>query len=448
MEHDSEDKLNAVSSNIKDTPKRLSAPSDPFATTEITCSDRAADYAYTLYATPYLHEWRLAGASYDVGFDVGKVEGLNKASEMGHYIDRLESDLKGQDIRIEELEAAVREAQDIIEQAWAESPDVPPVHVDYARASQDRFGTVDPGTGRCGMCGYTGGRHTQECQYRDPNIVNPAVEAPSVRKVEDISSWDTLAQGPRTPDSPRLYSKDDVTLSHEQAQRVVRDQWAALERFDADAKTIAVMTDQITGLSQSNEALQETIAGLRGDIAALNEQQHTGGAFPLTREQQVRAAEIREDAYRRGWMDAQEQVNVPKMPLLPRGRVPCHQRHPGLHPRCRSGDGMTFTTDPNDPRLTHGVDDEPTPMAEVYLVLSEEERARGFVRPVRSTYVHMGPIQGTSTPCGAATTMGMALAETYARDPKFYGATYCTTCQRHAPVSEFTWDGTDEKVGS
>lgn len=109
---------------------------------------------------------------------------------------------------------------------------------------------------------------------------------------------------------------------------------------------------------------------------------------------------------------------------------------------------MTFTTDPNDPRLTHGVDDEPTPMAEVYLVLSEEERAKGFVRPVRRTYVHMGPILGTSKQCGAATTMGQSLAETYAANPKFYGATYCVACQRHAPVSEFVWDGTDEVVGS
>jgi len=98
-----------------------------------------------------------------------------------------------------------------------------------------------------------------------------------------------------------------------------------------------------------------------------------------------------------------------------------------------------LTTDPKDPRLTHGADAEPTPQADVYLVLSDEERAKGFVRPVRRTYVHT---------CGVATTMGTALAETYARDPKFYGATYCVGCQRHAPVSEFTWDGTDEKVGS
>jgi hypothetical protein len=82
--------------------------------------------------------------------------------------------------------------------------------------------------------------------------------------------------------------------------------------------------------------------------------------------------------------------------------------------------------------LTRGVDDKPVPQAEVYLVLSAEERAKGFVRPVRRTYVH--------TACGTATSMGDALAETYARNPKFYGATYCVRCQMHKPVAEFVWD--------
>src|ERR1700742_19544 len=47
-----------------------------------------------------------------------------------------------------------------------------------------------------------------------------------------------------------------------------------------------------------------------------------------------------------------------------------------------------------------------------YVVLSDAERAKGFVRPVRRTYVH--------AKCGVTTTMGHALAETYARDPNFY----------------------------
>ena len=103
---------------------------------------------------------------------------------------------------------------------------------------------------------------------------------------------------------------------------------------------------------------------------------------------------------------------------------------------------MGITSDRNDPRLTHGADDEPTPQADVYLVLSDEERAKGFVRPVRRTYIH--------DVCGAATTMGQKIAETYAREPAFYGATYCVRCQQHRPVGadgEFTWeDGT--KVGT
>lgn len=91
-----------------------------------------------------------------------------------------------------------------------------------------------------------------------------------------------------------------------------------------------------------------------------------------------------------------------------------------------------LTNDRNDPRLTHGSDDEPVDQAEAYLVLSGEERARGFVRPVRRTYVH--------DTCGRATTMATEIAETYAREPRFYGATFCVGCQMHRPVSEFTWD--------
>jgi hypothetical protein len=102
------------------------------------------------------------------------------------------------------------------------------------------------------------------------------------------------------------------------------------------------------------------------------------------------------------------------------------------------------TSDPSDPRLTHGADSEPVAQAPVYLVLSDEERAKGFVRPVRTSYVHV--------PCGAVTTMGQAIAETYARDPGFYGSTYCTSCAKHRPVGaegEFIWDdGSGQPVGT
>ena len=129
-----------------------------------------------------------------------------------------------------------------------------------------------------------------------------------------------------------------------------------------------------------------------------------------------------------------------------------------------------------------------------YLVLSEAERRRGFVRPLRDTYVHRGirpkyPLRQLTdaeredfktedyagfeeypvgapeshggaitgrywtraqleSGCGTQTRMGIAIAETYARDPKFYGGTFCCGCRRHLPLEEFIWFGTDEVVGS
>lgn len=78
-----------------------------------------------------------------------------------------------------------------------------------------------------------------------------------------------------------------------------------------------------------------------------------------------------------------------------------------------------------------------------YVVLAEEERAKGFVRPVRRSYVHLK--------CGSVTTMGQTIAETYARDPHFYNGTFCCACRNHFPIGEdgeFVWDGTNEKVGT
>lgn len=98
-----------------------------------------------------------------------------------------------------------------------------------------------------------------------------------------------------------------------------------------------------------------------------------------------------------------------------------------------------LTTNRNDPDLNSV---EPDGMQKKYLVLSKQELKKGFVRPVRRTYVH--------EKCGAATTMGLELSETYARKPDFYGATYCVGCKAHYPVGpngEFHWDD-GEKVGS
>ena len=84
--------------------------------------------------------------------------------------------------------------------------------------------------------------------------------------------------------------------------------------------------------------------------------------------------------------------------------------------------------------------DPSTGMQKGYIVLSPEERAKGFVRPVRRSYIHK--------PCGTLTYMGLALAETYARDPGFYGGTFCVGCKAHFTLDQFVWDGTEEQLGS
>jgi hypothetical protein len=141
---------------------------------------------------------------------------------------------------------------------------------------------------------------------------------------------------------------------------------------------------------------------------------------------------------------------------------------------------------------SHTQIDPKTGLQKGYVILSEEERAKGFVRPVRRTYVHVGvrpefptfPLTedqqrmlgehdyvlyepypkeaGRSaigrywtraqleSGCGVATTMGQSLAETYAREPGFYGGTYCVGCGTHFPVGakgEFIWDD-GSKVGT
>lgn len=101
---------------------------------------------------------------------------------------------------------------------------------------------------------------------------------------------------------------------------------------------------------------------------------------------------------------------------------------------------FVVATDGSDLPEDYADIDPETGMQKEYAVLSAEERAKGFVRPVRKSYQHKS--------CGGVTTMGGALAETYARNPKFYSGTFCTVCHEHFPVEEFTWDGTEETVGS
>ena|ERR1035437_9371893 len=158
---------------------------------------------------------------------------------------------------------------------------------------------------------------------------------------------------------------------------------------------------------------------------------------------------------------------------------------------------MSLTTDKNDPMLKEGQKNQ-TGQHSIYLVLSEEERANGWVRPYRDAYIHVGRDMtgyGEARPltdeekerydkfgyvayvpknvkdssligvfltkdnvhlyknnklggCGTKTNMGRALSETYAKDPKFYGATFCTGCNKHLPVDEFIWAKDGEIVGS
>lgn len=153
-----------------------------------------------------------------------------------------------------------------------------------------------------------------------------------------------------------------------------------------------------------------------------------------------------------------------------------------------AGEIMGLTTDRDDPGLRKiGPDGQ----QETYLVLSDEERAKGFVRPVRRSYRHVGirpkyptrpltdeekrgpdvgyvcfeeyppemePRTGRfwtqadlDSGCGSVTTMGQAIAETYARDPKFYGATFCCQCGKHFRVGEdgeFVWEPDGSRVGT
>lgn len=103
----------------------------------------------------------------------------------------------------------------------------------------------------------------------------------------------------------------------------------------------------------------------------------------------------------------------------------------------------TTLTDGSPVTPDHREIDPRTGQQKAYVVLSAEERAKGFVRPVRASYVH--------EKCGSTTTMGRALAETYARQPSFYSGTFCCACRAHFPVGadgEFVWSGSTEKVGT
>ena len=101
---------------------------------------------------------------------------------------------------------------------------------------------------------------------------------------------------------------------------------------------------------------------------------------------------------------------------------------------------LTTLTDGSPVTPDHTDIDPLTGQQKGYVVLSAEERAKGFVRPVRQSYVH--------EKCGAVTTMGLALAETYARQPSFYTGTFCARCRAHFPLAEFLWEPDGSVLGS
>jgi hypothetical protein len=151
---------------------------------------------------------------------------------------------------------------------------------------------------------------------------------------------------------------------------------------------------------------------------------------------------------------------------------------------------------------SHTEIDPATGQQKAYVVLTPEERAKGYVRPVRRSYVHVG-LPGPKYPlrdltsveqkrysamsyvkleefeedafgegktefkrfwtqaqlnrvgkgCGAETRMSLDIAQSYARKPiGFYDGTFCATCRDHFPVGEdgeFVWsDNPDQRVGT
>jgi hypothetical protein len=166
---------------------------------------------------------------------------------------------------------------------------------------------------------------------------------------------------------------------------------------------------------------------------------------------------------------------------------------------------LSITTDGNPPRPGFETAAAPAPVDPItgqhlsYWILSEEERAKGFIRPVRRSYKHVGiagpkhplldlteeqrrgpdvgyvkfekypesesPVTGrywtqeqldkVGKGCGCVTTMGRALAETWARDIHYYGRAFWVGCGQHLRVEEFVWvddpgtgRATDERLGT
>jgi hypothetical protein len=145
-------------------------------------------------------------------------------------------------------------------------------------------------------------------------------------------------------------------------------------------------------------------------------------------------------------------VDPPTVPLAPPtlvARCACGKEIPHDRVMCDvCSPKPRATTDGKPPETGWEHGPAPAPIDETgqhkaYWVLPESERAKGFIRPVRRTYKHVGPCSEGRQPCGSVTTMSQVIAETYARDPKYYGATFCANCRGHYPVGEhgeFVWE--------
>lgn len=220
----------------------------------------------------------------------------------------------------------------------------------------------------------------------------------------------------------QLYAKADGMPNV--AVAVHRECWLMIQR-----------SPTATGFSIEGKATPEVKIGQRWKyedhtytVASLRDDVLLSGPLPTRGTKRVTPAELRSKGEYLGERErAQKVTELMDVTELP---TPEKATTDGEEP-----DGVTRgAPKPIDPKTgQHGA----------YYVLSEEERAQGFVRPVRNKYIH--------TVCGTETKMGDAIAETYARDPKFYGSTFCVGCGTHFPVGEhgdFVWSDTDEKVGT
>ena len=175
--------------------------------------------------------------------------------------------------------------------------------------------------------------------------------------------------------------------------------------------------------------------GFRSEILAVNDEElpalapivcescgqvsiYENGTMRIPTPSQMRA--IKES---RAWRDFIEPISK----IIRDSKAPAADRT-----KMTMSDGSPVTADHRELR--------PDGQQKGYVVLSAEERSKGFVRPFRDTYVHKA--------CSGETIMGRGIAETYARDPGFYGATFCCHCGTHRPLVEFVWKGTEEQVGS